>query len=158
MQHDDSNRNRYQVALQLLLSAEKETNSLIEDVREAIVNHHAEGIALKAKTAESQGQLPEANHIRDRNDDGMDVDDHEPRKDKGKGKEYERDITPVSESADSEDSDIPQNPAGEEHSIKRRALQQRLRECQITLHKVYFLKGDVRTYLYLKRYTLRQDG
>lgn len=56
---------------------------------------------------------------------------------KGKGK-----ARADSNLAEDED-DLPRNAAGEEHRVKRRAFQQRLRECQITLHKVCFLKGDV---------------
>ncbi len=104
-----------------------------------MANHHAEGKALKAQVAESQGRIEEVE-----NDETMDVDDPEESNDKGKGKA--REATPAeSESAGSEDTDIPRNPAGEEYGIKRRALQQRLRECQISLHKVYFLQGDVRS-------------
>ena len=44
---------------------------------------------------------------------------------------------------DGDDDDLPQNAAGQEHRIKHRALQQRLRECQITMHRVRFLQGDV---------------
>lgn len=44
---------------------------------------------------------------------------------------------------DVEDRGLPKTPAGEEHSIKRRALQQRLRECLMVMHRVKFLQGDV---------------
>lgn len=134
LQHDDANRNRYQAALQLLLGAEKEAKALIADVRKALAEHHAVGRALIAKVAQSQGQG-------EPDDVAMDVDDNEHSHDKGKGKAQED--TP-SEAADFDDSDIPKNPAGEEHGIKKRALLARLRDCQIALHKVCFLKGDVR--------------
>lgn len=62
---------------------------------------------------------------------------------KGKGKAKERDISPSSDVEDAEDYDLPKTPAGQEHGIKRRALQQRLRESNVTLHRVKFLQGDV---------------
>ncbi|KAF8259089.1 SNF2 family N-terminal domain-containing protein [Lactarius quietus] len=43
----------------------------------------------------------------------------------------------------SDDDDLPKTVAGEEHLHKSRALQQRLRECYLTLHRVKFLQGDV---------------
>lgn len=63
---------------------------------------------------------------------------------KGKGKAIERDESePPSSDEDAEDYDLPKTPAGQEHGIKRRALQQRLRESNVTLHRVKFLQGDV---------------
>jgi len=41
------------------------------------------------------------------------------------------------------DGDLPRTPAGEDHLNKKRALQQRLRECYLTLHRIKFLQGDV---------------
>jgi E3 ubiquitin-protein ligase SHPRH len=61
---------------------------------------------------------------------------------KGKGKDREQSPS-SSVDLDSDDHDLPRTPAGEEHGIKRRALQHRLRECFITLHRVKFLQGDV---------------
>ena len=43
----------------------------------------------------------------------------------------------------SDDSGLPKTRAGEEHLHKSRALQQRLRDCYLTLHRVRFLQGDM---------------
>lgn len=119
-QRHDEHPTRYQVALQILLEAEKEANNLIKDIEAAIVSHDQEGRRLKGEAAALT-----AGHDRD-NGSGTGSND------KGKGR------------AESEDSDdLPKNAAGEEHRVKRRALQQRLRECQIVMHRVAFLKGDV---------------
>lgn len=65
-------------------------------------------------------------------------------RDKGKGKE--RQMSPESE-IDEEDTlddrDIPRTPAGHEHKVKRRAIQQRIRDGRLLLHRVKFLQGDV---------------
>ena len=44
---------------------------------------------------------------------------------------------------ESDDGGLPKTPAGDEHLHKSRALQQRLRDCYLTLHKVKFLQGDI---------------
>ncbi|KAJ8588204.1 hypothetical protein M405DRAFT_934254 [Rhizopogon salebrosus TDB-379] len=44
---------------------------------------------------------------------------------------------------DLEDRDLPRNPAGKEHSMKRRALQQCPRECLMVLHRAKFLQGEI---------------
>lgn len=66
--------------------------------------------------------------------------------DTGKGKGKARAASPFSDDEsddESEDSDLPKTPAGEEHKNKKRALQQRLRECYLAQHRVKFLQGDV---------------
>lgn len=63
--------------------------------------------------------------------------------DKLKGKEKEHSPEDDISLDDSPTQDLPKTPAGEEHAVKRRALVQRLRECNLVLHKVMFLKGDV---------------
>jgi E3 ubiquitin-protein ligase SHPRH len=45
--------------------------------------------------------------------------------------------------SESDDGGLPKTPAGDEHLHKSRALQQRLRDCYIILHKVKFLQGDM---------------
>jgi E3 ubiquitin-protein ligase SHPRH len=70
--------------------------------------------------------------------------DAAPSLDKGKGKNREQSPPPSSSTnLDSDDHDLPRTPAVEEHGIKRRALQHRLRESFVTLHRVKFLEGDV---------------
>ncbi|CAL1697614.1 unnamed protein product [Somion occarium] len=133
-QHDEADLNRYRNALDILLFAEKEAHNLIADIQEALEEHAAKGKMLKTQALEAQTAF------------GRDVanpDDSEDDSMEGKGKSRARESTPSDISMDSEDADVPKNAAGEEHAHKRRALQQRLRECQISLHKVYFLKGDV---------------
>lgn len=115
-----------------LILAEQETNHIIDDIKTAIAEHHVKGEALKSEARalrESRQQnLPNPSEI---------------DKSKGKG----RAMSPLSDEDedidDLEDRDLPKNPAGEEHSIKRRALQQRQRECLMVLHRVKFLQGDI---------------
>lgn len=114
-----------------LINAEQEIDNIINDIRTAIAEHHVKGEALKIEARVlreyRQRNIPNPSET-----------------DKGKGK---RAISPLSNEDDDiddlEDRDLPRNPAGEEHSIKRRALQQRLRECLMILHRVKFLQGDV---------------
>jgi E3 ubiquitin-protein ligase SHPRH len=62
--------------------------------------------------------------------------------DKGKGKAREVSEVP-SERVDVEDADLPHSLVGEDHRKKRGALQLRLRECRLTLHRAKFLQGDI---------------
>ncbi|KAH7925001.1 hypothetical protein BV22DRAFT_1034512 [Leucogyrophana mollusca] len=136
-QHNEQNLDRYQRALESLVSAEKDVDQLIEEIRTAITEHAAKGDILKKEAlalteSRKKNQVPDARLT--------DV--------SGKGKGKGRDISPLSdidaeEDIDLEDEDLPKTPAGEEHSIKRRALQQRLRECLMVLHRVKFLQGDI---------------
>ena len=114
-----------------LINAEQEANRIIDDIKTAIAEHHIKGEALKdearALRESRQQNLPDSSEA-----------------DKGKGKRAMSPLTDVDEDVDDlEDRDLPKTPAGEEHSIKRRALQQRLRECLMVLHRVKFLQGDV---------------
>lgn len=121
-EHDGS---RYRSALDILLAAEKEANQLINDINAALVVHSEKGVALKAEAARLRAERGEAFASIE----------------KGKGR--------ASPGADHSDDDLdteqglPRNLAGEEHSSKTLALQLRLREARISLHKVHFLKGDV---------------
>lgn len=124
-QHSAEHLTRHRRALETLLLAEDEANKLVDEVKNAIKDHEALGEVLKKETTA-------AREIRN-----MAVD--EPIEYGGKGKA--RELSPVSD--DSEDYDLPKTPAGQEHGIKRRALQQRLRECHVTLHRIKFLQGDV---------------
>lgn len=117
-QKHEVHRTRYQAALDVLLKAEKEANGLIQDIEAVIVAHGQEGKRLKAEAAALAASLDDVGE--------------ESSGDKGKGRAMSE-----------EEDDLPKNAAGEEHRVKRRALQHRVRECQITLHKVAFLKGDV---------------
>lgn len=61
--------------------------------------------------------------------------------DKGKGKERERSLSPLSE-LDSDDGSRPETTASKEHRAKRNAMKIRLRECRLILHRIKFLQGD----------------
>ncbi|KAG1857719.1 SNF2 family N-terminal domain-containing protein [Suillus subalutaceus] len=133
-QHNEQNLDRYQRASDYLITAEQEANGIIDDIKTTIAEHQVKGEALKnearALRESRQQNLPDLSKI-----------------DKGKGKRAMSPLTDVDEDMDDvedvEDRGLPKTPAGEEHSIKRRALQQRLRECLIVLHRVKFLQGDV---------------
>lgn len=123
-QRDESDLKRYQHALDTLLIAEKEAVSMIEEITTALAEHTAKGLLLKKDAAAADNVAP--------------VDDV----DKGKGKERQVSEDP-SEVVDSEDGDLPHTLAGEEHGKKSGALQNRLRECRLTLHQAKFLQGDI---------------
>jgi E3 ubiquitin-protein ligase SHPRH len=120
----EEHHHRYRVALEKLLKAERETEDLVSDVARALEAHEEAGKALKEQATALINDLQQDSNEADPN-----------RGNKGKGR---------ADNAVSEEGDgLLKNAAGEEHLTKRRAIQQRLRECQITLHRVYFLKGDV---------------
>ncbi|KAF7799206.1 hypothetical protein EIP86_010437 [Pleurotus ostreatoroseus] len=121
-QQEDHNINRYQVALNTLLFAEKEMDKVIKEIRLSLDKHDEAGKSLMAEEANSDDVTPETS--------------------KDKGKQPMRHETSRA-SEDGEEDGLPQTAAGEEHRNKKRALQQRLRECQIVMHKVKFLMGDV---------------
>ncbi|KDQ50603.1 hypothetical protein JAAARDRAFT_580714 [Jaapia argillacea MUCL 33604] len=124
-QHDEQNVNRYRMALELLLEAEKDTNQLIDDLKKAIADHDTKGAALKKDAVSlrepSLGQQ----------------DAPGPSKDNGKGKGK------ADDESSSEGDDLPRTPAGEEHANKKIALLHRLRDCYVLLHRVKFYLGDV---------------
>ncbi|KAG1750477.1 SNF2 family N-terminal domain-containing protein [Suillus paluster] len=130
-QHNEQNLDRYQRAVDYLITAEREANEIIHDIKITMAEHQVKGEALKrdarALQDSHQQNLPDTSET-----------------DKGKGKQAMSPPTDVDEDVDDlEDRDLPKNPAGEEHSVKRRALQQRLRECLMVLHRIKFLQGDV---------------
>ncbi|KAF5351852.1 hypothetical protein D9756_007728 [Leucocoprinus leucothites] len=116
-QQQTQDPNRYHKALQTLQDAERDINQLIEELQAAIRQHHERGNTLRT-VGDSEGQ--------------EDLDEGSNTGDKGKGRE----ISPS-------DEDVPNTAAGEEYATKRRALQQRLREARLVLHRVKFLQGDV---------------
>ena len=122
-QHAEADRNRYQHAIEILKEAEKQVNELMAEIKGAMAEHDEKGEALKEDAAARREQPA-------------------PAMEKGKGKE--RAVSDaLSDEQDSEDKGLPRNPAGEEHATRRRALQHRLREAKVVLHKVKFLQGDV---------------
>lgn len=116
--------NRYHQALQTLQAAEQDVNRLIEEHEIAIRQHREKGEALKTQVL----ALPQ--------DDLQEPSQHELNEEPGtseKGKEREH----------SPGDDFAGTSVGEEHATKRRALQQRLREVRLVLHRIKFLQGDV---------------
>ncbi|KAH9837867.1 SNF2 family N-terminal domain-containing protein [Rhodofomes roseus] len=123
-QHQEANKFRYRSALEILLAAEKEACRLIDDISAALADHAEKGVALKAGAAKRRAELSQASSSGE----------------KGKG----RASTELSDDdVDADEQGLPRNRAGEEHTSKTSALQLRLREARISLHKVHFLKGDV---------------
>lgn len=115
-QRDDSDLNRYQHALETLLRAEKEAVVMIEEVTTAMADLAASG-TLSKEDGVSSSAAP------------ITVD---------KGKEKQREVSPERTTPDSEDL-----PGGDEQGKKRGALQNRLRECRLSLHQAKFLQGDI---------------
>ena len=124
-QHQEGNEFRYRVALDILLAAEREANQLIDDINSALAAHSEKGKALKAEAAKLRAERSEALASTD----------------KGKGRAWS--VSVLSEDDSDDEQGLPRNLAGEEHSSKTLALQLRLREARMSLHKVHFLKGDV---------------
>lgn len=140
-QQDKKDRSRYQHSLETLLIAEKEAELMVEDLNTAIKEHDENGLILKQEAAALRESVT-----------NQQLSPHEPEalepevlahRDKGKGKARDDDASEPTAADDSSPTDLPKTPAGEEHSTKRRAIMQRLRECHLVLHKVLFLKGDV---------------
>ncbi|KAI0920308.1 hypothetical protein AcV5_010081 [Taiwanofungus camphoratus] len=132
-QQVEEDHTRYKYALDTLMVAENETQQLIADVKEAIVKHTEKGRMLQggaAELEESQGE------------EVLKSGDVSEGKDKGKARARSEE-SPLTDIMELDDEHLPRNSAGEEHAVKRSALQHRLRECRITLHKVLFLKGNV---------------
>ncbi|KAI0641041.1 SNF2 family N-terminal domain-containing protein [Trametes meyenii] len=131
LQQDETNRNRYREALDVLLNAEKDAEKLVADLSDVLAEHAKEGEKLKEETA----RLREARgHARG---------PHNNSDDTGKGKGRARSNTPEYENLDADDEGLPRNTVGEAHRGKSTALLGRMREARIALHKVKFLQGDV---------------
>jgi E3 ubiquitin-protein ligase SHPRH len=129
MQHDAGIDQRSQKCLEILLEAEREADEVIADVLSAITDHDAEGVELKAKAASLRAERD--NEVYDFG-----------------GTEGIRRDGPLEDSFstsddESDDGGLSKTPAGDEHLHKSRALQQRLRDCYLTLHKVKFIQGDM---------------
>ncbi|PFH49282.1 hypothetical protein AMATHDRAFT_148016 [Amanita thiersii Skay4041] len=130
-----NDQHRYQKARETLAEAEAEVNALLTEINAAIDEHDEHGKELK-KEAAAQREALRARKA----DEAVDP--------SGKGKGKERAVSEAlsiedSDESDSEDKGIPRTPAGEEYMNKKRALQQRLRECRLVLHNIKFFQGDV---------------
>lgn len=139
-QHRSDDLDRYQRALEHLLTANTEASQLVDELQTSIAQHHLKGEVLKI----------EAQALRDSRKMNPSHDHYTEDTDKGKGREFERDSTsPIDfdfdfdDDEDVEDRGLPKTPAGEDHRVKRMALLARLRECLMVFHRVKFLQGDV---------------
>ncbi|KAH9068111.1 SNF2 family N-terminal domain-containing protein [Lactarius deliciosus] len=136
MQYDPHLNRREEKCLEILLKAENEADHVISEVLSYIADHDAEGeklieeaAALRAARREEQASKQNVGHNRRGDDEGGGHQDHRSVFDDDDNLSYHE--------------GLPKNAAGEEHVHKSRALQQRLRECYLTLHRVKFLQGDV---------------
>lgn len=129
MQHDPSLDRREKKCLEILLQAEKEADCVITEVLSRIADHDAEGEKLIAEAAALRAARREMQASR-QNDEGT-----------GRQEDHRSSMFDDDNLLDYEG--LPKTAAGEEHLHKSRALQQRLRECYLTLHRVKFLQGDV---------------
>lgn len=119
------NANRYQIALQTLLAAEKDARLLVNDVQTALAEHLKQEASLEASRNARTSQ-----------------NDHSENSGKGKGRARNDDASGNLSSL-SDDESVPFNKAGEEHMARRAALQNRLRDCRVILHQVLFFKANV---------------
>ncbi|THG95740.1 hypothetical protein EW026_g5964 [Hermanssonia centrifuga] len=122
-QRMERNAARYKAALETLLQAEKEVVQVISDIEAIVAKHEAEGRLLKQEATALIGADVNNQKGKVRASDAFSSVDHE--------------------SFDGDDDGLPRNSVGDRYRTKRNALQLRLRECQVTLHKVQFLKGDI---------------
>lgn len=130
IQHQDVDERRYQFALQTLHDAEKATLEWMRELETALNDHEANGKEPEIK-AGAIGQTDHLDPASPENDPAKNSSD------KGKGKDLERNRE--GSVMDSNDTD----PAREEHEVKKRTIQSRLRECRLTYHRIKFLLGDV---------------
>ncbi|KAI0321149.1 SNF2 family N-terminal domain-containing protein [Amylostereum chailletii] len=127
-QHAKHIQARHHKSAEILLQAEKEANQLIEDIKTELAHHNEKGEALKREVVAlgaARKQHSTADNL------------------KAKGKGRAASPSTDSEDNDSEDGDIPDTPAGKEHKHKKHGMQSRLREADLSLHRVKFLQGDV---------------
>ncbi|KAK7679996.1 hypothetical protein QCA50_016942 [Cerrena zonata] len=131
-QHDESDPSRHRTALDTLLLAEKEVLALIVDIQTVTDVTAAKGESLKAQAKVAQ-DLRDAETLALTSEQELLV-----SKDKGKGKGKA-----TGHDDDSEEAKLLKSTIWEEYMHNKILLMHRLKEAQITLHKVYFLKGDV---------------
>ncbi|KAG5643859.1 hypothetical protein DXG03_009543 [Asterophora parasitica] len=119
---DENDRDRFRHALDTLIDAEREASALLDESQAALDKYNAKKRQLKNDP--STGDIS----------------------DKGRGRQRDvseepEDLSDEDDDEDSEDEDID-SPQGAEGK-KRGALQNRLRECRIALHRAKFLQGDM---------------
>ncbi len=141
LQHDVGIDQRPQKCLEILLQAEREANEVILDVLSAITDHDAKGIKLKAEAASLRAERGKKQAFGD--NEVYDIEGTQGIR-RNDGLQDDRFSTVDDESDnESDDDELPKTPAGDEHLHKYRVLQQRLRDCYLTLHKVKFIQGDM---------------
>jgi len=138
MQYDVGIDQRPQNCLEILLQAEREADEVIADVLSAIKDHDAEGVELKAEAAWLRAERRKRQGFGDN-----EVYDFEGTKDIRRDGLLDDSVPNDEGDNESDDSGLPKTPTGDEHLHKSRALQQRLRDCYLTLHKVKFIQGDM---------------
>jgi E3 ubiquitin-protein ligase SHPRH len=135
MQHAEDDPSRPQAALDVILQA-KDASALVDDFKAAMAYHDAKGKVLKRETAAK----------REARDQALPRDAHEEVEmdpPSAKGKDKDKNVALKVELNSSVYNNLPKMPAGEAHTVKRRGLVARLRECRLTPRRVKFLQGDV---------------
>ena len=131
IQHNPRLVHREENCLEVLLRAEKEANGVITEVLSSIADHDVEGEELIAEAATLRAARAE-----------MQARQHA-GEDEGGDRQTDHRSSMFDDDDLSDHEVLPKNVAGEEHLHKSRALQQRLRECYLALHRVKILQGDV---------------
>ncbi|KAJ7050573.1 SNF2 family N-terminal domain-containing protein [Mycena amicta] len=128
IQKNGDDKNRYQISLETLLLAEKESLQLIQEIQSSIAAHEA--------TAPQPTSEREAERV-----------SRSPPRDKGKGKQRERSLSPLSaidsEDEENDDDSEEMNAVLKQHRSRKSALKLRAREAQLVFHRVKFLQGDL---------------
>jgi E3 ubiquitin-protein ligase SHPRH len=140
MQHDVGFDQLPQKCLEILLQAEREADEVIADVLSAIADHDDEGVELKAEVASLRAERGKKQAFGD--NEVYDIEATEGIRRDGLPEDSFSTFDDESDN-ESDDGGLPKTPAGDEHLHKSRALQQRLRDCYLTLHKVKFIQGDI---------------
>ncbi|KAG6895597.1 hypothetical protein C0992_000477 [Termitomyces sp. T32_za158] len=124
--HDENDPERFQRALNTLLEAEKDAQSLVDEAQAALDKY----LAKKKRTEHEAGE----NGVGESSE-----------KARGKRRQVpEEELDELSDSDDeSEDAGDMLGKGTGKPAKKRSALQNRLRECRITLHRAKFLQGDI---------------
>ncbi len=140
IQHNFGIDQRPQKCLEILLRAEREADEVILDVLSAVTDHDAKGVALKAEAASLRAERGRKQVFGDNA-----VRDFECTQGTGRHENHDDPFSTIDDVSDNESDDggLPKTPVGDEHLHKSRALQQRLRDCYLTLHKVKFIQGDM---------------
>lgn len=140
MQHGLGIDQRPQKCLEILLQAEREADEVVADILSTITDHDAEGVKLKAEMASLRAERGKRQAPRDNK-----VCDLEGTEGSRRDGSLDHHLSAFDDENDNESDDggLPKTPAGDEHLHKSRALQQRLRDSYLTLHKVKFIQGDM---------------